>query len=84
MPYETSVSTLAQAIAQEVAALVKMHPSLGVSVLLSNSDMAKIGHKYLYVHDDRIVGHASNSDIGTASGIQHANNHFVLRYVLGE
>ena len=39
--------------------------------------------KYLYIHDDRIVGHANNKTAMTVGGITHANNNFVLRYVIG-
>lgn len=41
-------------------------------------------HKYLYIHDTYISGHANNTATGTGtSGITYANNKYVLRYVFG-
>lgn len=38
-----------------------------------------VRRKYIYISDDSITGHANNS----ASGTGYANNHMVLRYVVG-
>ena len=38
-----------------------------------------VRRKYIYISDDSITGHANNS----ASGTGYANNHMVLRYVIG-
>lgn len=62
---------------------VANHNGTGVDMLLSNSDMTKMGHKYLYVHDDKANGHEANGNITTVSGIEWKNNYYVLRYVLG-
>lgn len=59
------------------------HTGTGVDMFLSNSDMTKIGHKYLYVHDNKANGHDANGNITIASGIDWKNNYYVLRYVLG-
>ena len=60
-------------------------PGRGISCFLSNSTAAKIGTKYVYVHDDRIEGNNVNDDGATkrASGITTTNNYWVLTYVLG-
>lgn len=42
------------------------------------------GWKYVYVHDDKITGYASNSSSSTTVGnMQRTNNRWVLRRVLG-
>lgn len=50
---------------------------------LSRGKFTRKGTKYLYIYDDRIVGHDDNNLSGTANGITYANNKFVLRYVIG-
>ena len=63
---------------------VALHPGGGRTIQLSNSRFNFAGTKYLYIHDDRIVGHDSNNLTGTGdSGIVYTNNRFVLRYVIG-
>lgn len=39
--------------------------------------------KYLYIHDEQIVGHEKNNQDLTIGGISYTNNRFVLRYVIG-
>ena len=39
--------------------------------------------KYLYIHDDKIVGNNKNSQDFTVGGISYSNARFVLRYVIG-
>lgn len=49
-----------------------------------NAAMSEFGAKYLYIYDDKITGHVSNSQTGTgASGITFSNNKYVMRYVIG-
>lgn len=62
---------------------VNDHAGRGVSILLANPGFTVIGHKYLYIHDDHITGHANNGDSGTGSGVTYNNKYYVLRYVLG-
>lgn len=50
---------------------------------LSRGKFTRKGTKYLYIYDDRIVGHDDNNLSGTTNGITYANNKFVLRYVIG-
>lgn len=42
-----------------------------------------VGSKYLYIYNNRIVGHEGNESTGTNSGITFKNNNYVLRYVIG-
>lgn len=39
--------------------------------------------KYIYVHDNKLVGHANNSGTQTQNGIAFNNSGAVLRYVIG-
>lgn len=63
---------------------VALHPGKAECVQLSTSNLAFFATKYLYIHDDKIVGHDNNNKTGTAAcGITYTNNRFVLRYVIG-
>lgn len=62
---------------------VALHPGKGHAFLLVNSNSTKVARKYLYINDATIDGHDGNTVTGTVSGIDWANNYFVLRYVLG-
>ena len=42
-----------------------------------------VGSKTLYINDTYITGHSANEASGEYSGINYANNRFVLRYVIG-
>ena len=57
----------------------------GVSLWLTNDVGSQVASKYIYVYDDKIVGHANNSSGETSrgSGINVTNNHWVLTYVIG-
>lgn len=64
--------------------LVSAHPGCGSCFMMSTSNMNYVATKYLYISDDKIVGHDNNSLTGTGtSGITYSNNRFVLRYVIG-
>jgi hypothetical protein len=63
--------------------LVGAMPGSGHNCKLCTSDFSYIGTKYLYISDTKIVGHANNSKTGTNNGVTYANNHWVLRYVIG-
>lgn len=60
-------------------------PGSGVTCWLSNSSGNIVATKYVYVHNDKIVGNNVNDDGATkrASGITTTNNYWVLAYVLG-
>ena len=63
---------------------VANHATKGHSFfMVSNPRFEKIACKYLYLHDDKVVGNEDNNLTGTANGITYANNYFVLRYVIG-
>ena len=63
--------------------VVSKHNGVGHSFWLTTSNLAYVGTKYLYIHDDTITGHTNNDATGTTSGITYASNRFVLRYVIG-
>lgn len=64
--------------------LVATHAGCGHCFTMSNSNLAYFATKYLYISNDKIVGHDNNSLTGTgSSGITYTNNRFVLRYVIG-
>lgn len=63
--------------------VVASHVGCGHSFMMANSNATKIGHKYLYIDDNQITGHANNVTTGEASGITWNSNYFVLKYVLG-
>ena len=42
------------------------------------------GWKYVYVHDSKVTGYASNSTASsTVGGVTRSNNRWVIRRVLG-
>lgn len=64
--------------------LVASHPGKGHSFAMFTSAFGYAATKYLYISNDKIVGHAINVNTGTGStGIKYTNNRFVLRYVIG-
>lgn len=64
--------------------LVTTQSGRGHSFILSTSNFGYMGTKYLYISDDKIVGHANNASTGTAgTGVKYTSNRFVLRYVIG-
>lgn len=64
---------------------VSVNSGRGVSCFLVNSTGTVLGTKYVYVHDDKIVGNAANGNGATnrASGITTTNNKWVLTKVIG-
>lgn len=63
---------------------VGLYPGHAECIQLTTSDLSLVATKYLYIHDDKIVGHDNNTKSGTgASGITYTNSRFVLRYVIG-
>jgi hypothetical protein len=63
---------------------VAKHPGKGHCFQLSSSNLDHFATKYLYISDEKIVGHANNSMTGTGDcGITFNNARFVLRYVIG-
>ena len=64
-------------------AMVQLHNGVGWDIELRRTKNATFGTKYVYVNDDRIVGHADNVATGTANNVPYKNNQWVLRYVFG-
>lgn len=63
---------------------VELQPSKGHTFTLATGKFGHMATKYLYIHDDSIVGHADNNATGTgASGVTYTNNRFILQYVIG-
>lgn len=64
--------------------LVNLHGGCGHCFTLCNSTLNYFATKYLYISDNKIVGHDNNKATGTGNtGITYTNNRFVLRYVIG-
>lgn len=63
--------------------LIKLQNNKGHSIILPGTVFSTIGAKYVYISDDKIVGHADNNISSTRNGITFDNKRFVLRYVLG-
>lgn len=61
--------------------LVTNHPGCGHDFKVGG--VWNAAAKYLYIHDDKIVGHDKNAASVTVGGITYTNNLFVLRYVIG-
>ena len=52
--------------------------------MVNNATFGSVAVKYIYIHDDSIIGNNNNIATGTGtSGIKYANNKFVLRWVYG-
>lgn len=66
-------------------AFVAAQPGVGNTFMMTtDGSFSVMATKYLYIHDDRIVGNDVNDDTGTGtSGVKYENNGFVLRYVIG-
>lgn len=58
--------------------------SAGAGVLcnMASASFTYVGAKYIYVHDNRLVGNANNTATGFDSSINYANNHWVLTQVI--
>lgn len=63
--------------------MVHLKPGVGYDIPLRRDKNATFGTKYVYVNDNKIVGHANNVATGTANNVPYANNKWVLRYVIG-
>lgn len=64
-------------------AMVSKHSSVGYNCPLSTADFSYIGTKLLFIADTHITGHEANNQTGTNNGVTFANNHWVLRYIIG-
>lgn len=55
----------------------------GITTHISGTNFSGMACKYVYVADDHITGHDSNTASGTTNGITYDNRNAVLRYVIG-
>lgn len=63
---------------------ITTHKGYGNAFTMMDINFGQICHKYLYINDLYITGHANNTATGTGtSGIIYANNKYVMRYVYG-
>nr|DAV56319.1 MAG TPA: tail fiber protein [Caudoviricetes sp.] len=62
---------------------VELKDGCGMCFNMTSYDGGKRGHKYLYIKNGSIVGHANNNQDVTKGGVLYSNRSFVLRYVLG-
>jgi hypothetical protein len=64
--------------------MVALEPGGGHTFNLTNGKFGTVGTKYVYINDDKIVGHADNNASGTSgTGITFNSAKFVMRYVIG-
>lgn len=64
--------------------LVSLESGDGHTFQLTNGKYGTVGTKYLYINDDKIVGHVDNNASGTSgTGLTFNNAKFVLRYIIG-
>ena len=64
-------------------AMIQLHNGVGYDCPLSRPKSSYFGHKYVYIYDTHIKGHADNVATGTANNVPYQNNKWVLRYVFG-
>ena len=63
---------------------ISSNSGFGSEFTMMSNALAEVCHKYLYITDTTIRGHASNDATGTgASGITYINTRYVLRRVVG-
>lgn len=65
--------------------LVELYSGRGHDFSFFSSQFEYMGTKYLYIHDDKIVGYKGNDMSGTAvgTGMRYTNRYWVMRYVIG-
>jgi hypothetical protein len=61
---------------------VASYNGTGIVVQLGQPGFTNMATKYLYVYDNRIVGHADNTATGTGSGITYNNGTWVMTQVI--
>lgn len=60
-------------------------PQIGYNQVftMNTADFSYIGSKKIHIFSNYISGNADNEKTGTKNGVTFANNHWVLRYVIG-
>ena len=62
---------------------VELMSGKGSDFMIMGDEFNKCAVKFLYINNNKVTGHTSNSNTGTKNGITYNNNNYVLRYVLG-
>jgi hypothetical protein len=63
---------------------IKAHSGAGVTTgIICSSTGGNIGKKYVYIHDDKIVGNDNNQGTATINGITFNNSYWILRHIIG-
>ena len=62
---------------------VELMPGRGSDFTIMGDEFNKCAVKFLYINNNKVTGHTSNSNTGTKNGITYNNNNYVLRYVIG-
>lgn len=64
--------------------LVAQKEGKGHTFTLFANSFSNVSSKYVYISDNRLTGHANNTETGTgAIGLKYNNKYFCLRYVIG-
>lgn len=64
--------------------MVAQKEGKGHTFTLFTNSFSNVSAKYVYISDNRLTGHANNTETGTgAIGLKYNNKYFCLRYVIG-
>lgn len=64
--------------------MVAQKEGKGHTFTLFANSFSNVSAKYVYISDNRLTGHANNTETGTgAIGLKYNNKYFCLRYVIG-
>ena len=64
--------------------MVAQKEGKGYTFTLFANSFSNVSAKYAYISDNRLTGHANNTETGTgAIGLKYNNKYFCLRYVIG-
>ena len=64
--------------------MVAQKEGKGYTFTLFANSFSNVSAKYVYISDNRLTGHANNTETGTgAIGLKYNNKYFCLRYVIG-
>lgn len=64
--------------------MVAQKEDKGHTFTLFANSFSNVSAKYVYISDNRLTGHANNTETGTgAIGLKYNNKYFCLRYVIG-
>ena len=63
--------------------LIALKGGMGHFIVMGGTSKGIDGFKYIYIHDDKVVGNDVNSGSHTLNGITYNNSSYCLRYVIG-